>query len=48
MTYDPAVRAVIIVGAYHAGPRLIVEVGVVMDPGSSLRRCHDISEDLQD
>lgn len=48
MTHHTAVQAVDTVRAYHAGPRLIVEVDVVMDPMNTLKRCHDISEDLQD
>lgn len=48
MTHHTAVQAVDTVRAYHAGPHLIVEVDVVMDPMNTLKRCHDISEDLQD
>ncbi|KAF3933596.1 hypothetical protein ABW19_dt0206504 [Dactylella cylindrospora] len=35
------------VRAYHSGPRLVVEVDVVMDPDTSLRRSHDVAEELQ-
>jgi cation diffusion facilitator family transporter len=33
--------------AYHAGDNLIVEVGVVLDEGMSLRDSHDLGESLQ-
>ncbi|KAE8357936.1 hypothetical protein BDV27DRAFT_164060 [Aspergillus caelatus] len=47
MTHHTAIRAVDTVRAYHAGPRLIVKVDVVMDPHGTLKKYHDISEDLQ-
>ncbi|KAJ4991864.1 cation efflux family protein [Stagonosporopsis vannaccii] len=47
MTHSPAIRQIDTVRAYHSGPRLIVEVDVVMDPESSLRATHDIAEELQ-
>ncbi|KAJ8113867.1 hypothetical protein OPT61_g4106 [Boeremia exigua] len=47
MTHSAAIRQIDTVRAYHAGPRLIVEVDVVMDPESSLRATHDIAEELQ-
>lgn len=47
MTHHTAIRAVDIVRANHAGPRLTVEMDVVIDPHETLRKCHDICEDLQ-
>lgn len=48
MTHHDAIQAIDTVRAYHCGPRLSVEVDVVMDPNETLRKCHDISEDLQE
>ena len=47
MTHSPAIRQIDTVRAYHSGPRLIVEVDVVMDPDETLRATHDIAEELQ-
>ncbi|PIG81438.1 hypothetical protein AARAC_005678 [Aspergillus arachidicola] len=47
MTHHPAICAVDTARAYHAGPRLIVEVDVVMDSHEPWRKSHDISEDSQ-
>lgn len=47
MTHHTAIRAVDIVRANHAGPRLTVEMDVVIDPHENLRKCHDICVDLQ-
>lgn len=47
MTHSPAIRQIDTVRAYHSGPRLIVEVDVVMDPEASLRATHDVAEELQ-
>lgn len=47
MTHSPSVRQIDTVRAYHSGPRLIVEVDIVMDPDESLRATHDIAEELQ-
>jgi divalent metal cation (Fe/Co/Zn/Cd) transporter len=35
------------VRAYHSGPRLVVEVDVVMDRDETLQATHDIAEELQ-
>ena len=35
------------VRAYYSGPRIIVEVDVVMDPDLTLRATHDVAEGLQ-
>ena len=41
------ITAIDTVRAYHSGPRMIVEVDVVMDPRESLRSTHDVAEELQ-
>ncbi|KAF9893933.1 hypothetical protein FE257_008904 [Aspergillus nanangensis] len=48
MTHHDSIEAVDTVRAYHSGPRLTVEVDVVMDSNTTLKTCHDISEDLQE
>ena len=47
MTHSPVITAIDTVRAYHSGPRIIVEVDVVMDPEGSLRESHDVAEALQ-
>ena len=47
MTHSPSITGIDTVRAYHSGPRIIVEVDVVMDPEESLRESHDIAEALQ-
>jgi divalent metal cation (Fe/Co/Zn/Cd) transporter len=47
MTHSPAITAIDTVRAYHSGPRLIVEVDIVMDAEDSLRNTHDVAEELQ-
>ena len=47
MTHSPYVRQIDTVRAYHSGPRLIVEVDIVMDADDTLRHTHDVAEDLQ-
>lgn len=47
MTHSPAIIAIDTVRAYHSGPRLIVEVDIVMNPEDSLRDTHDVAEELQ-
>jgi divalent metal cation (Fe/Co/Zn/Cd) transporter len=47
MTHSPAIRQIDTVRAYHSGPRLIVEVDIVMDPDETLRATHDVAEELQ-
>jgi divalent metal cation (Fe/Co/Zn/Cd) transporter len=41
------IKAIDTVRSYHSGPRLIVEVDIVMDPDETLRTTHDVAEDLQ-
>jgi cation diffusion facilitator family transporter len=48
VTHAPdAVLALDTVRAWHSGPRLVVEVDLVMAPEASLRETHDIAEALQ-
>lgn len=47
MTHSPQILSLDTVRAYHSGPRIIVEVDIVMDPNETLRATHDVAEDLQ-
>lgn len=47
MTHSPQIIALDTVRAYHSGPRIIVEVDIVMAPGETLRGTHDVAEELQ-
>ena len=47
LTHSPHIEGIDTVRVYHSGPRLIAEVDVVMNAGSSLRDTHDVAEDLQ-
>ncbi|WEW54752.1 hypothetical protein PRK78_000177 [Emydomyces testavorans] len=47
MTHSPLICAIDTVRAYTSGPRLVVEVDIVMDPMASLRATHDVAEELQ-
>jgi divalent metal cation (Fe/Co/Zn/Cd) transporter len=47
MTHSQHIQAIDTVRAYYSGPRLIVEVDVVMIPEDTLRHTHDVAEDLQ-
>ena len=47
MTHSPDIVAIDTVRAYHSGPRIIVEVDVVMDGRGTLRVSHDVAEALQ-
>ena len=47
MTHSQDIIAIDTVRAYHSGPRIIVEVDIVMDEGRSLRETHDVAEALQ-
>ncbi|PSN74590.1 hypothetical protein BS50DRAFT_19399 [Corynespora cassiicola Philippines] len=47
MTHSPFIKQIDTVRAYHSGPRLIVEVDIVMDPDETLRATHDVAEELQ-
>ncbi|KAB8237263.1 hypothetical protein ETB97_001031 [Aspergillus alliaceus] len=47
MTHSPFITAIDTVRAYTSGPRLLVEVDIVMDPNDTLRATHDVAEELQ-
>ncbi|KAJ5712357.1 hypothetical protein N7493_008825 [Penicillium malachiteum] len=47
MTHSPLITAIDTVRAYTSGPRLVVEVDIVMDATDSLRATHDVAEELQ-
>ena len=47
MTHSPFIKAIDTVRSYHSGPRLIVEVDIVMDAEETLRATHDVAEELQ-
>ncbi|EOD49560.1 Cation efflux protein [Neofusicoccum parvum] len=47
MTHSPAITGIDTVRAWHSGPRLIVEVDIVMDSEDTLRNTHDVAEALQ-
>lgn len=47
MTHSPLIVSLDTVRAWHSGPRLIVEVDVVMEKDMSLKETHDIAEELQ-
>jgi len=47
MTHSPHIVSLDTVRAWHSGPRLIVEVDIVMDEAMNLKETHDIAEALQ-
>lgn len=47
MTHSPMINAIDTVRAYTSGPRLVVEVDIVMDRNESLEATHDVAEELQ-
>ncbi|KAL1957243.1 hypothetical protein VTO42DRAFT_6149 [Malbranchea cinnamomea] len=47
MTHSPMINAIDTVRAYTSGPRLLVEVDIVMDRNESLEATHDVAEELQ-
>lgn len=47
MTHDDRVTSLDTVRAWHSGPRIIIEVDIVMDKDLSLQETHDVAEDLQ-
>jgi len=47
MTHDDRITQIDTVRAYHSGPRIIVEVDIVMPEDMTLRDTHDIAESLQ-
>lgn len=47
MTHSPVIQQIDTVRAYYCGPRLIVEVDVVIDKSESVEVAHDTAEGLQ-
>lgn len=47
MTHSPLVERIDTVRAYHSGPRLVIEVDIVIDRNERLEIAHDVAEDLQ-
>ncbi|QIW96356.1 hypothetical protein AMS68_001874 [Peltaster fructicola] len=47
MTHDPRILSLDTVRAWHSGPRLIVEVDIVMDREQTVKESHDVAEELQ-
>ena len=47
MTHSPDIVAIDTVRAYHSGPRIIVEVDIVMDANKTVKVAHDVAEELQ-
>jgi divalent metal cation (Fe/Co/Zn/Cd) transporter len=47
MTHSPEITQIDTVRTWHSGPRIIVEVDVVVDPIMSVRHSHDVAEALQ-
>ncbi|KAF8243114.1 hypothetical protein K440DRAFT_614163 [Wilcoxina mikolae CBS 423.85] len=47
MTHDERITQIDTVRAYHSGPRIIVEVDIVMPEDMTLRETHDVAESLQ-
>jgi len=47
MTHSPMINSLDTVRAWHSGPRLIVEVDVVMDKSMTVEASHDVAEALQ-
>jgi divalent metal cation (Fe/Co/Zn/Cd) transporter len=47
MTHSKEIAAIDTVRAYYSGPRLIVEVDIVMKAEDTLRFTHDTAEELQ-
>jgi len=43
MTYSPLITAIDTVRMYTSGPRLLVEVDIVMDPAESLMATYDVA-----
>ena len=47
MTHSPLIEGIDTVRAYHSGPRIIVEIDVVIDKEVKLEAAHDVAEELQ-
>lgn len=47
MTHSPLIQSLDTVRAWHSGPRLIVEVDIVIDQNQTVKESHDCAEALQ-
>ncbi|KAM0713824.1 hypothetical protein Q7P37_010786 [Cladosporium fusiforme] len=47
MTHSPLIQSLDTVRAWHSGPRLIVEVDIVLDQNQTVKESHDCAEALQ-
>jgi divalent metal cation (Fe/Co/Zn/Cd) transporter len=47
MTHSPLILSLDTVRAWHSGPRLIVEVDIVIDQNQTVKESHDVAESLQ-
>jgi len=47
MTHSPDIVSLDTVRAWYSGPRITVEVDIVLHPEMTLKETHDIAEDLQ-
>jgi divalent metal cation (Fe/Co/Zn/Cd) transporter len=47
MTHSPLIASLDTVRAWHSGPRLIVEVDVVVAESMTVKESHDVAEALQ-
>jgi divalent metal cation (Fe/Co/Zn/Cd) transporter len=47
MTHSPLILSLDTVRAWHSGPRLIVEVDVVVSENETVKESHDVAEALQ-
>ncbi|KAK5116467.1 hypothetical protein LTR62_008016 [Meristemomyces frigidus] len=47
MTHSPLIMSLDTVRAWHSGPRLIVEVDIVLNQEMSVKESHDVAEELQ-
>jgi divalent metal cation (Fe/Co/Zn/Cd) transporter len=47
MTHSPLIVAIDTVRAWHSGPRIIVEVDIVIDQNQTVKESHDVAEALQ-
>lgn len=47
MTHSPLIMSLDTVRAWHSGPRLIVEVDIVLSQDMTVKESHDVAEELQ-
>ncbi|KAJ3032458.1 hypothetical protein HDV00_007533 [Rhizophlyctis rosea] len=47
LTFDESILQIDTCRAYYSGPKLIVEIDIVMEPATPLYKAHDVGEALQ-